>query len=615
VKKLLDSAVNMLTERLVWENKQRLFYRMRHEGLPRLNKPFPGAADGHLPLIDNSIRKLKPFDAGQLTSADRIYSFTSLVDQLEDMTDAAADYLTYQLTTQTDFIRKMRSVMDARRLHGRGILKATVNPMDGYKFVFEAVHPINIIMPQEAQGFEDADEFIHVRPMTVESYKRLDGRYATDPATVERIKGSKDFQSLGLWNQDIRLREGIAFTRQPKQLILFEHYTKTAGGWTVNTYCPMAPDVEIRKPYGVPYKVQGKVSIPFFTFQMEVKSDEGWYAPRGVAELLAPFEQYGTKVWNEKADAMTFANRPIYTGEKEIVNSSNYRWQPGEYIPGNIRGVQQGPPPISYDEEIMFTRQMGEEIAQVPDFGISQAGPSGNKSRTATENNRIGALQQTGTSDDAALFREDNTRLGRHLWGLICQFKERDFTFYAQGQIGKLPEQALHDKYLIVLDGAPDAWNTQLRFQKAMMAKQAFQGDPNVDQEYMTKKALQALDGRTALKGFAPSNLKGASEYEDEIIEINSLMAPGSGKPAFPAVVKPSEDHPSRIKALVDWLHAAGQMQTPVDDAGRQRIQQHLSEHVAMLEQQNPAAAKQIKQMLQSMEAPQPQAMPGMEQP
>lgn len=602
-KELLDKAVNMLTERLVWENKQRLYYRMRHEGLPRQNKPFPGAADAHLPLIDNAIRKLKPFDAGQLTSADRIFSFTSLVDQMEAHTDAAADYLTYQLTTNTDFIRKMRRVMDARRLHGRGIIKATVDPLDGYKFVFEAVHPVYIIMPQEAQGFEDADQFVHVRPMTVAAYKRLDNRYDTTPTTVDAIKGSKDFQSLGLWNQDIRLREGIAFTRQPTQLILFEHYEKTKGGWTVHTYCPMAPTIQLRKPYGVPYKVRGKVSQPFFDFPMEVKCDDGWYGSRGLAELLAPFEQYGTKVWNEKADAMTFANRPIYTGEKEIVNAANYRWQPGEYIPGNIQGVQQSQPPFSYDEEIMFTRGFAEEIAQVPDFGLVARGGE-SAARTATENNRIAGLQQQGTSDDAHLFREDMNKLGRHLWGIICQFKERDFTFYAAGVTGKLPAQSLHENYLIVLDGDPDSWNPSLRFQKAMMARQSFANDPFVRQEVMTRRALQAFDGRLALQAFVPSNLKGADEYEDEVVEINSLLAPGAGKPPFPATVKPSEDHPSRIKAIIDWLHACGKLATPVDPNARQRVQEHLAQHIQMLEQMNPAAAKQIKQMLGQLEQP-----------
>ena len=611
MKELLDHAVQMLTERLAWENKLRLYYRMRHEGLDRLDKPFPGCANGHLPLIDNSIRKLRPFDAGQLTGADRIFSFTSLVDQVEDSTDAAADYLTFQLTTQTDFIRKMRSVMDARRLYGRGILKATVDPLDGYKFVFEHVHPIHLVMPQEARGFDDADEFVHIRPMTVAAYQRLDQRYDTTPRTVAAIRGSKDFQSVGLWNEEVRLREGVAFTRQPDQCVLFEHYTRSGTGWRVNTYCPMAPDIALRQQFGVPYKVAGKPSVPFFDFVMEVKSDEGWYAARGLAELQAPFEQYGTKIWNEKADAMTFANRPIYTGEKEIVNAANYRWKPGSYIPGNIRGVQQGPPPISFDEELMFVRQMGEEIAQVPDFGIAQQGPSGSKARTATENNRIGALQQAGTSDDAALFREDMNRLGRHLWGMICQFKEREFTYYASGKTGKLPAQALHDKYLIVLDGSPDAWNPQLRFQKAMAAKQAFLGDPNVNQEVLTKKALQAFDGTLALKAFVPSNLKGADEYEDEVIEVNSLLAPGAGKPPFPATAQPQEDHASRIKALIDWLHACGQMQTPLDPHARQRVQEHLAQHVQMLEQQNPDAAQQIKQMLAALENPPPPGMPG----
>ena len=176
---------------------------------------------------------------------------------------------------------------------------------------------------------------------------------------------------------------------------------------------------------------------------------------------------------------------------------------------------------------------------------------------------------------------------------------------------GKLPAQALHDKYLIVLDGSPDAWNPQLRFQKAMAAKQAFLGDPNVNQEVLTKKALQAFDGTLALKAFVPSNLKGADEYEDEVIEVNSLLAPGAGKPPFPATAQPQEDHASRIKALIDWLHACGQMQTPLDPHARQRVQEHLAQHVQMLEQQNPDAAQQIKQMLAALENPPPPGMPG----
>jgi len=99
-----------------------------------------------------------------------------------------------------------------------------------------------------------------------------------------------------------------------------------------------------------------------------------------------------------------------------------------------------------------------------------------------------------------------------------------------------------------------------------------------------------------------PTNLKGADEYEDQAAKINSLLVPGSGKPPFPVKVKPTDDHLSRIKANIDWMHAAGKIGVPLDPAGAWAIQQNTAEHVQMLAKQNPAAAKEIKQMLGELE-------------
>ena len=70
--KLFESAHNILLSRLTWESKQRLYYQMRHDGLRRIRKPFPTAADMHYPQIDMAIRRLKPFWMGQVQSGDRL---------------------------------------------------------------------------------------------------------------------------------------------------------------------------------------------------------------------------------------------------------------------------------------------------------------------------------------------------------------------------------------------------------------------------------------------------------------------------------------------------------------------------------------------------------------
>jgi hypothetical protein len=602
VKELYESAHSILTGRSVWENKQRLFYQMRHDGIRRQKKPFPGAADGHYPMVDMAIRKAKPFWMGQVTSGDKLAVFTSLKpNDLSSFSDSAADYFDFILTQKSQFLRKLRVAVDHMLLRGRGIIKVTVNPLDDYSLQIEAINPMFILMPQMADDFPDADEWVHVKHLSVAAYKRLDARYDTSPETVAKIRGSENFENFSTITEEKRTREGITHTTDPENIILWEHWKRTVSGWRIFTYSPHAPEIALRKPHGCPWKVQGKPSCPFFSFPMEVK-DEGWYSPRGLGELLASVEQYLTKLWNEKADAMTFANRPLYTGEKEILNPANYRWAPGEYIPGNIRGVQQGQPPFSFDQEIMFARSIGELQAQTPDFGITQegAGQGGGKARTAAENYRIAALTQAGTNDNAVVFREKLAEVYRHIWGLILQFKPKDFTYFAAGEVGTLPEQALHDAYLIAPDGSPDGWNRQQRFQKAVALMQVFTGNPNVNPEVLTRNALAAEDGRLAQQAFVPSNLKGAIEAEDEAHEIAIL------KEGFPAVVTPGEDHATRIKMLLGWLQKQQQTGAPLDPIARQRIQEHLAVHYQYLQKTNPAGARQLAQTVQQQEQPQP---------
>lgn len=595
-----ERATTILNARLVWEQNQRLYRQMRHTGLPRVSKPFPTASDGHISIVDNSIRKLKPYWVGQITSGDRLFNFTSMQEQLEQVSDAAADWLHFTLTNRSELLRKTRVMLDYMLLTGRGILKCTIDPLDGYNFVFEAVNPFFCIMPQEAIGFDDADEFVHVRQFTVEGYRRLDDRWNKEEKIIQRIRGQAP-GTLEIDQQQKRLIEGITYSTNAQQIIVFEHWIKNGRGHAIEYYSPMLADEPLRKTHGNPYKDGSKESMPFRGFQMEVK-DEGWYSPRGLGELLAVDEQFATKIVNEWADCMTFVNRPIFTGDKEMTNTANYRMVPGEFMPGNVKAVQMGAPPMSFQEMLALSRGFAEEKAQSPDFGITdnsgQGQQTGGKARTATENERIAALQSTGSNDNAMMFREDWSGLGRHCWCMACQFKERDFAYYAAGKTGQMPPQALHDRYLIIPDGSPEGWNRMARFQKAVAAMQTFGGNPNVDMEALTKEALTAYDANTAQKAFVPSNIKGASEYEDQAMEILLLTS----NPPFPVTVKPQQDHASRIKCILDFMMAAHKANKPVTPGANQLLQQNLAQHVAYLKQQNPQGAKQLVQQIQQLE-------------
>ena len=596
-----------MMQRLQWEQKQRLYSTMRHEGLRRRNKPFPTAADGHFPEIDMSIRKQKPFWLGQVMTGNRLASFISTKEQTDTLAEAAADWFNFKVFQKSKFMQKIRVVVDTMLLRGRGVLKITTDPFENHDLVFEAIDPMFLLVPNGATDVDDADEFIHIQHWSVPKYQ-ANRRFDQLPSTVKTISGVADTDALTQYLLEKELREGITHSTDSNIIVLWEHWVKSSGGYTVYTYSPQNPDLEIRKPYGCAYKCGGKVSLPFFSFAAEVK-DEGWYSPRGLGELLAPVETYLTKLWNEKADAMTFSNRPVLTSDGEIPNIANIRWQPGEVIPMNLRGVQMTAPPYSYDAELQFARGIGEQQAMTPDFGITDAGGNG-KPRTATENNRISELQSAGMNDNAMMFRDALTRCYRHIWALLVQFKGEDFSYYAAGEIGTLPEEALHDSYLIFPDGSPDGWNRQKKMQMAMGRLQAFAGNQNVSMEVMTKEALNADDPRLALKAFIPTNQKAASEAEDEAMEILIL------EEGFPAAVMPGEDHATRLLVDYGWLHKQGQLGVPVDPVASQRITEHMAVHFQYLQKTDPQVAKQLLAQFKSAmqggqpQQPQPQPMP-----
>lgn len=603
MKSILDAANDVLHNRSVWEQKQRIHYQMRHEGVRRMNKPFPRAADMHFPLVDMLIRKFKPFWLAQALATDRLAAFVALRDELELYADSAADFFDFTLKQQSCFDEKLEVAVDTMLLRGRGIVKATIDPMNDNKLVFQAVDPWFVLMPNTANDFGDTDWFVHVRHLTVGQYKR-DPRYNQE--VIDRVRGNPDQSEMNDYWTDKEVREGITFSKDSSSIILWEHYEKTPGGYTVRTVSPQAHDAEVRRPFGLPYKYDGKASLPFYSFTMEVK-DEGWYSPRGLGELNAPFETYACKIWNEKCDAMTFGNRPVFTADNEIPNAASIRWNPGEFIPGNIKPVVMPQPALSFDQEMAFTRSTAEQLSLMPDFGVMDPN-QGTKPRTATETQRISQLMQAGMDHNGRVFRRQLAKLYRHCWGLMLQYEQKDLAYFMSGDLKTLPEQALHSAYLITCDGSPDQWDRAQRFDRAVRRLQLLGNAPNVSQDELVKEVLAADDARLVQKAFIPTNAKAATEAEDEAVEIGVL------RDGFPAAVLPGEDHATRIQVLLGWLQKQGMTGAPVDPIAMQRVQQHLAVHWQYLQKTQPEAAQQLKQQLQMQEqqaamAQQPQPM------
>ncbi|MDE2105953.1 MAG: hypothetical protein KGL39_52510, partial [Patescibacteria group bacterium] len=516
---------------------------------------------------------------------------------------------------------------DTMWLRGRGIIKAYVDPFNDYRIVHESIDPIYLLIADTANDFEDADEWIHVRQISVAKFKR-DRRYFNRTTSnkdmpdsevdrmVNLLRGGKDVvgrlktnlgRDFDMIQQDKELREGFTHSASADTIIIWEHTVKTLGGYLVTPYCPVAMDVEIRKPYPVPYKVNGKITAGFFSFPAERK-DEGWYSPRGVGEKVADKEIYACKMWNAKADAITFFNTPMLTSETPIQNPSNYRQVPGEYIPGNVRPVQFGQPAISFDQEISFARGEAEMASQSVDTSIEKPGTNKGEKRTAKEVGIASSIAQIGNNYSGSITMQALAKLLAFDWGLCLQYKRKNLTYFIADDLQTLPEQALHDEYLITAGGSTDDWDRGQKRQMAGQLLEALGGKPNVNQDELTTNFINTFDARLAKKLVMPMAQKAASEAEDEAMEI-VILSDG-----FPAMVKPGEDHLTRIKVLLGWMQKQGLNRAPVDPQARQRIQEHLAVHMKYLKQLQPKAYSALMQQIKAQER-QPMQRPPMPAP
>lgn len=606
----LDKGYQIIGQRNVWETKQRMFYQLRHEGLRRINKPFPNCADSNFPLIDIEIGNLKPFWLSNVFSGERLADFVSLKEQMEGMAESAADFMDFELRYRTDFRYRFEQASDYMLLGGRGVLKTVMDPRTG-KFIFRPINPIYILMGQQYDDFDDADYFIEAQTLTVPQYKR-NPNFNQDSGVIAAIRGKEDWAGMQTAKLEKEFREGITHSSRDDTIILWNHYEKTESGYIVSTFSPMAEDKKIRDDYRVQLEWDGEALQPFTSLIMEIK-DEGWYAPRGIGELSAAFQAYCTKLWNEKSDAMTFGNRPIFTSEGEIQNGANLRFMPGELIPGNIKPVQMPPPAFSFAEEINFTRGLSEQRTKMPDYGVTGPGDTqtGGKPRTATENNRIASLQDIGSAHNGEIFRSVVLpKIFKRVWANICHREDMakasgkpgKLVFYVAQDLKTLPGEALHDQYLVLPAGG--AGTKQQRLQRAVARYQLFKGLPNVDQDELVRGVVSADDSRLVKKLLMPQGIRQGKEAEDEAMEIGIMIL------GFPAQVAPGEDQITRIKTIIGFLEKAHVTGMPVDPIAKQRIMQHLAQHFQILQSTDPGAAKQLKAAIMQMEAQYSQGQP-----
>jgi len=575
-----------------------MFYEMRHHGLRRKNKPWPGASDVHFPLVDTTISELKPAYFQQLFATDLIAQFVPTSPQVAEFTTAAAQWFDHRIKQRTNLETEVLSAVDSMLMCGTGILKVLWD-YSSKRLKYYTVDPQHFVVPAWTRDIADADRICHISVYSVDAYKRQK-HLKQDKAILDQIVGSYNADAGDMNTEAAKYeREGLTFPEQDK-IIVWEVYNRCpdTGQWIICTYSPTSPDLDLRPPMKVPYN-HGKP--PFIAFNYEVK-DPGFYSSRGVVELQAVFEAELTKLQNEKMDCMTLFNRPLYRAERDMPNSGNLRLTPGSILPYGIQPVMHQAPPISFDTQMNVMREIAQNRVSTPDFGLTQS-LQNTERRTATEIQAIGGLYQQSSDLRMRIFRIALGNLYRMSWSILLQYDKSSLNYWYLDTAQEIPQEALHEQYNIQPTGSADGVNKQLLMQKAITRFQMFANDPYIDQGQLRKTILESDDATLVKRLYVDPQLTQSTQAEDQANEITFLRL------GFPALVKDSDDHLIHIQTVMSYITNRADTGAPPEPAEGQFLEQHISEHLEKLKEADPKTGRQVEQELKNLFAQMQQAV------
>tara|TARA_B100000214_G_scaffold143710_1_gene102782 strand:+ start:1055 stop:2899 length:1845 start_codon:yes stop_codon:yes gene_type:complete len=587
---LSNSITVDIQDRSRWETRQKLWYEMRHNGLRRKNKPWRNASDLHFPLADSVIERLKPFYYMQVVGMDTIASFVPMRQQDNGMTVTAERWFDYHTKEKTNFLTECLTWIDHGLMSGRSVIKVYWDS-DKKQVRYDAIDPMMVVVPDRTKNLQDSERVVHIMQMSVEAFEN-DPKYSG--VDVELVQ-SKRYKAGNSAEKEVTTyrREGINYSSDMSRIILWEVYHKSEGKVIVETFCPEIPEMDVRPPMELDYN-HGE--YPFVDFSYEIK-DKGWFSPRGVCEIIAPFEASLCKMWNDKHDAMTLYNRPMFKSDRDVPNSSNIRLSPAQILPVGLAPVQMAQPPISFDQEIETTRFIAEQRIGMPDFGVNSMSSKGDR-RTATEINAISGLMAESNDLRARVFRLSLGSLYRQSWSLYLQYKKEDLEFRYREDNGQMEPDAFFGEYVIEPKGGPDSQNRALKLQQAMGRKQLFAGSPYINQAELDRSILELDDPSLVRRMYIDPQFKQQTESLEEANNIG-IMEVG-----MPVPVRGDEDFEVRIATLVGYLDNKMADNDAISQTTQQLVVQRISQLLDAYEQVDTNAARQLrKQLAESAES------------
>ncbi|HWA07933.1 MAG TPA: hypothetical protein VG838_00550 [Opitutaceae bacterium] len=575
-----DAVVKDLQARSKWEEKQPIWYKMRHTGIPRAKKPYKGAPDLHYPLADTLLDKLKPFYVQQIFSNELLADLVSERQQPAEFASLTAQWFDYKLKLKTNFPTQVVFLIDLFLQTGTGVLRPFWNAREN-RIEFNTIDPLYCIVPPKGSfDLQENDRFVHVECINRAEYAKRKA-YNQDEEFIKSIAGKGQPNSRDwLKKHEQQAREGLTEAATDEDIIIWNVWEKEGGTWVLKTLTPLDREAQIMPPLKNPYQ---HAQLPYVNVPRELK-EQGFYSSRGEVEKVAPHEAYACKVWNKKAEGLDFWGTPLLTSDDATADGKSINFGPGEFIPRGIRKVDFGQPPIGLDQELMNIRGIAEQRVGMPDFGIGANNNLG-EARTATEVTQLTQLGGVTTDLRVYCFRLALQKAFKQAFSLAIQYWKHDLAYLFQQESRMAPKDALHYAYQVDVGGSAESWNKKLAAQKAQAMMQVCKGDPYIDQKELRVVYVETMDPRMVKRLVRDPNLQANTEATDEMVKIPAVME------GAPIPVEPQENHAVRAEIVFTKLQQLGHMGVPVDPIAQKGLVNRLNQRLAVWKQVDGKAA------------------------
>lgn len=228
---LHSQILDSITTRKQWENNLEIWYEMRHDGLKRVQPPWPGASDMHDPIADTVIANQKPNYIEQLYTTELICQFRALRDKVEEHQDAFSRWFDWKVKVKSNFPRQLTRAVDCALQNGKGILRAYWDDQVGPKgrICFESVDLLYFIVPGYTDRINDeekwADWICQVEHYSVDSFlNRPEFAHFTREEAERLATDAMEHNTRVEFAK--AMREGLTWTSKARTIIVWRVYKK-----------------------------------------------------------------------------------------------------------------------------------------------------------------------------------------------------------------------------------------------------------------------------------------------------------------------------------------------------------------------------------------------------